>query len=197
MTIRLFSYASETAALLPLLIHDAYTTGDLSRLAAQSAIVSEQLEGSITSGLGNSVLCAEDVPFLRKNGKFVGDDHEEQSSYLGEYYLQMEKLCKYWPAATVSPEFKTPVHSDVPVLLLSGELDPVTPPSNAENVGRTLPNSLQLVAPGQGHGVILRGCIYRIATQFVESGSLAGLDTDCVQILKPAPFFLTYTGPMP
>jgi pimeloyl-ACP methyl ester carboxylesterase len=197
MAIRLLSYASETAALLPLLIHDASTTGDLSRLAAQSTIVTEQLEGSINSGLGNSVLCAEDVPFLRKNGEFVGDALAEKNSYLGEYYLQMEKLCKYWPAASVSPEFKTPVRSDVPVLLLSGEFDPVTPPDNAHHIERTLSNSLNLVAPGQGHGVILRGCICKIATQFIESGTLDGLDIDCVQILQPAPFFLTYTGPTP
>jgi len=197
MMIRLFSYASETAALLPLLIHDAHTTGDLSRLAAQSIIVAQQLEGSVNSGLGNSVACAEDVPFFRNNGEFVGDARAEKHSYLGEYYHQMEKLCEYWPAAEVSPEFKTLVHSDVPVLLLSGELDPVTPPENAEQIGKTLPNSLHLIAPGQGHGIILRGCTYKIAAEFVERGAFDGLATDCVGDLRPAPFFLSYTGPKP
>lgn len=197
MAIRLFSYSSETAALLPLLIHNAHRTGDLSRLAAQSIIVTEQLEGSINSGLGNSVVCAEDVPFYRENGEFAGDTLAEKRSYLGDYYRQLEKLCKYWPAARISPEFKTPVQSDVPALLLSGELDPVTPPDNAAHVSRTLPNSLHLVAPGQGHGVIFRGCIYRIATDFVENGTINGLDTACIQDLKPAPFFLSYTGPRP
>ncbi len=197
MMIRLFSYTAETAALLPLLIHDAHTTGDLGRLAAQSMIVTEQLEGSVNSGLGNTVVCAEDVPFFRRSGEFVGDAQAEQSSYLGEYYHQMEKLCKYWPVDGVSPEFKTPVSSDVPTLLLSGELDPVTPPNNAEHIGRTLSNSLHLVAPGQGHGILLRGCTYKIATEFVDRGALDGLDTGCVGNLGPAPFFLSYTGPKP
>lgn len=197
MMIRLFSYTSETTSLLPLLIHDAYTTGDLSRIAAQSIIVTEQLEGSVNSGLGNSVVCAEDVPFFRDSGEFVGDARAEKHAYLGEYYRQMEKLCKYWPAAEVSPEFKTPVHSNVPALLLSGELDPVTPPSNAEHIGRTLSNSLNLIAPGQGHGVLLRGCAYRVATEFVEHGAVDGLGTDCIRNLKPAPFFLSYSGPNP
>ncbi len=197
MMIRLFSYTSETAALLPLLIHDAYTTGHLNRLAAQAMIVTEQLEGSINAGLSNSVVCAEDVPFFRKNGEFVGDAHAEKRSYLGEYYREMERLCKYWPASSVAPEFKEPVHSNVPVLLLSGELDPVTPPENAEHVGATLPNSLHLIAPGQGHGVILRGCTHKIAADFVERGAPDELDTGCVRDLKPAPFFLSYTGPNP
>jgi hypothetical protein len=83
------------------------------------------------------------------------------------------------------------------VLLLSGELDPVTPPDNAEHVSRGLPNSLHLVAPGQGHGVIFRGCIHKVATDFVERGTVDGLDADCVQDLKPDPFFLSFTGPKP
>lgn len=197
MIIRLFSYTAETAALLPLLIHDAHTTGDFGRLAAQSMIVTEQLEGSVNSGLGNTVVCSEDVPFFRKRGEFVGDAQAEEDAYLGKYYHQMEKLCKYWPAASISPEFKTPISSDVPALLLSGELDPVTPPENGEHIAETLSNSLHLVAPGQGHGVLLRGCTYRLATEFVDRGTLEGLDTGCVGNLRPAPFFLSYTGPKP
>jgi pimeloyl-ACP methyl ester carboxylesterase len=197
LAIRLFSYSSETVALLPLLIHDAYATGNLNRLAAQSMIVTEQLEGSINAGLHNSVVCAEDVPFYRKDGVFVGDAEAEKQSYLGESYKQLEKICKYWPAASVKPEFKTPLRSDVPTLLLSGELDPVTPPSNAEHAAETLPNSLHLIAPGQGHGVLMRGCIYKVATDFIERGTVEGLDAGCVQDLKPSPFFMSFTGPKP
>ncbi len=197
LAIRLFSYSPETAALLPLLIHDAQITGDFSRLAAQSMIVTEQLEGSLNMGLHNSVVCAEDVPFLTKDGRFVGNAQEEKLSYLGEMHLTLEEICKYWPAAKVQPEFKTPVRSDAPVLLLSGELDPVTPPANADRVAATLPHSLRLIAPGQGHGVIMRGCISKVATDFVDRGTVEGLDARCVQDLKAPPFFLSYTGPKP
>jgi pimeloyl-ACP methyl ester carboxylesterase len=197
LAIRLFSYSTETVALLPLLIHDAHATGNLDRLAAQSMIVAEQLEGSINYGLHNSVVCAEDVPFYRKNGKFVGDAEAEKRAYLGETYKQLEEICKYWPAASIAPEFKTPLRSDVPVLLLSGELDPITPPSNAEHAAMTLPNSLNLIAPGQGHGVIMRGCVHKIASDFIERGTVEGLDAGCVQDLKPSPFFMSYTGPKP
>ena len=197
LAIRLFSYGPETAALLPLLIHDAHNTGDLRRLAAQSLIVTEQLMGSINMGVHHSVVCAEDVPFYNQNGKFAGDVESERRSYLGEAYKELDTVCRYWPAAKVSPDFKKLVKSDIPVLLLSGELDPVTPPGNAAHVASVLPNSLNLVAPGQGHGVLMRGCIYKIATEFIESGSVTGLNTGCLQDLKPAPFFLTYTGPKP
>jgi pimeloyl-ACP methyl ester carboxylesterase len=197
LAIRLFSYNPETVALLPMLIHDAYSTGDLRRLAAQSMIVSEQLIGSINMGLHHSVVCAEDVPFFKQNGKFSGDVEAEKRAYLGESYQELERICKYWPAARVSPDFKELVRSDTPVLLLSGELDPVTPPGNAAHVASVLPYSLNLVAPGQGHGVITRGCISKIATDFIQKGTVAGLSTGCLQDLKPEPFFLSNTGPQP
>jgi pimeloyl-ACP methyl ester carboxylesterase len=195
MAIRLLSYSPETAALLPLLIHDAHATGDLSRLAAQAKIVAEQLEGSINMALHHSVVCAEDVPFFRRDGEFAGNARAEKQSYLGEAYKELEKICRHWPAARIPEEFKSPVRSGIPALLLSGELDPVTPPANGAHVSEALPNSLHLVAPGQGHGVLFRGCIYKVATEFVERGTVDGLDAGCVRELKPDPFFLSCTGP--
>jgi pimeloyl-ACP methyl ester carboxylesterase len=195
--IRLFSYSPETAALLPLLIHDAQVTGDFRRLAAQSMIVTEQTLGSMNMNLHNSVVCADDVPFYRREGKFLGDAEAESRAYLGEAYQRLEKICSHWPAAQVPPDFKTSVRSEAPVLLLSGQLDPVTPPANADHVAATLPHSLRIVAPGQGHGMLPRGCIRKIATDFIERGTTAGLDARCVNDLKPSPFFLSYVGPKP
>ncbi len=59
-------------------------------------------------------------------------------------------------------DFHQPVHSDRPVLLLSGEFDPVTPPRYGEQVARTLPNGRHLVLRGQGHNVITAGCAPRL-----------------------------------
>jgi pimeloyl-ACP methyl ester carboxylesterase len=85
----------------------------------------------------------------------------------------------------------------VPALLLSGEADPITPPQYAEEVARQLPNSLHVVAPGMGHGALVRGCISRLAADFIERGTAAGLVTDCVEAIEPPPFFVSPTGPVP
>jgi hypothetical protein len=81
------------------------------------------------------------------------------------------------------------------VLLLSGEADPVTPPSYAEQAAETLENSLHLVLPGQGHNIIFRGCIPTIAADFLEQGSVTGLDTSCAAQIQPMPFFVNPSGP--
>jgi len=106
-------------------------------------------------------------------------------------------MCAIWPQGEVPADFKEPVTADVPVLLLSGEDDPVTPPENALRVAETLPNSVALTAAGQGHNVIFRGCMPRIAYDFIQSASVDGLDTACIEQIQPAPFFLTFSGPQP
>jgi pimeloyl-ACP methyl ester carboxylesterase len=192
--VRLLTYAPETAALLPFLIHTAQSGGDLSLLASQYLIVSDQLTDSISEGMNYSVLCAEDVPF------FSPEEAEQAGSgtYLGDLTVEgLYQVCKTWPKAEVPASFKEPVQSEVPVLLLSGESDPVTPPEYAERAANTLSNNLLLVAPGQGHNVIFRGCIPSIAGDFIENGSVQNLDTACVSQIQPMPFFLSFTGPNP
>jgi pimeloyl-ACP methyl ester carboxylesterase len=192
--IRLFSYTPETSALLPLMIHDASAHREYQLLAATYLIIAGDLEDSITAGMGYSVLCAEDFPFFSLDEAAK----ENAGSYLEDQTaVELSNICQTWPHTQVPPEFKTPVQSDVPVLLLSGEVDPVTPPENGDLASRTLPNSLHLVAPGQGHNVILRGCIPRIAADFIDAGSVQGLDTACVQDIQPLPFFVNFSGPIP
>ncbi len=87
--------------------------------------------------------------------------------------------------------------ANVPTLLLSGELDPVTPPRYGEQVARYLPHSLHLVAPGQGHNVLGRGCIPKILAEFIDTASVAGLDTGCIEQLGPMAFFTGFAGPEP
>ena len=45
--------------------------------------------------------------------------------------------------------------------------------------------------------VIFRGCLPNVAYDFLEAGSLDGLDTSCVQQIAPAPFFVNFNGPQP
>jgi pimeloyl-ACP methyl ester carboxylesterase len=109
----------------------------------------------------------------------------------------MRKQCALWPRGEIPADFRQPVTSNVPVLLLSGEADPVTPPANGERAARTLSNSVHLVAPGQGHMVIYRGCIPKIAAGFIERGSVKGLESDCVKQIQPVPFFVNFSGSQP
>jgi pimeloyl-ACP methyl ester carboxylesterase len=184
------SYSAQTAALIPLLVHIA-AAGDFSHLAAQYLVIQRQMREGLADGLYLSVVCAEDVPF------YPSFPTAPPPSYLPDGSTVLRAECAVWPHAGQPAALRQPLHSDVPVLLLSGSADPVTPPENAARVAQTLGNSLQLVAPGLGHNVVFQGCLPRLTAEFIAQASPTGLDASCVSAIRPDPFFLTFSGPMP
>jgi pimeloyl-ACP methyl ester carboxylesterase len=188
--VHLMSYAPESTALLPLLIHTAHTRHDFQRFAAITLSTEGVLSQSISAGMRMSVACAEDQPFMH--------DKTIPPGYLGDFTVRVfNEVCSVWPRGSIPAGFTDPVRSNAPTLLISGEFDPVTPPENAEQAAQTLPNSLHIVVPGMGHANVHRGCLPRIATDFIESGAATGLDTACVQDIQPMPFFINFNGPQP
>lgn len=191
VAIRFLSYASETQALIPLLVHEAIETGDLSRLASQAIIVMSGLSEMLAKGMELSVMCAEDYPFMDFSRDY-------SDTMMGNLLLDIVKIqCEIWPHQAVSADFHEPVASDAPVLLMSGERDPVTPPRYATQVAATYPNSLNLVARGQAHSVMKNVCLRDITTEFIEKGSVTDIDTSCVDRIRPSPFFVSLLGPKP
>ncbi|MCJ7558545.1 MAG: alpha/beta hydrolase [Gammaproteobacteria bacterium] len=192
--IRLLSYRPETIALIPLTINEA-DKGNYGPLAAQSLLSVSSLNDMLALGMHNAVMCTEDIPFVDLE---TVDMLALESTYLGSDQLNgLRKICEIWPQGLADPDIKEPVISNVPVLLLSGEADPVTPPVYADRVAATLQNSRHLVGPGQGHGMISVGCVSRLVADFTRDGSLDQLDGECVQQMGPTPFFLDFNGPTP
>lgn len=176
----LYRRAGEVPALL-----DGAAEGDWQPLAdyylQRSGWVSDE-EGE--AGMHFSVLCAEDISRVEKEAIA----RQTAGTFLGDYLIGgYARVCEVWPHARLDPSFWEPVTSDVPALLLSGTRDPVTPPSGAEAVASHLPNSLHLVVPGAGHGVG-GPCIREIQLRFVESGSVEGIDTSCLEARPPTEF---------
>ena len=184
-------YSADLAALLPLLVHTAAATGDFGPLVVQGLAVSAGAQ--ITPGLLYTVTCAEDAPLI--------DLDEAAALQAGTVFAlradDFVEICSAWPRSEIAPDFRDLPVIEAPALLLSGEADPVTPPRYAEQAAARLPNSLHLVAPHYGHGVIGVGCLPRIAARFIQSGAVDGLETDCLESVPPPPFFVRFAGPEP
>jgi pimeloyl-ACP methyl ester carboxylesterase len=191
VAIRFLSYSSESQAVLPLLIHEALSTGNLARLTTQAILVMSGLNEMLARGMELSVMCSEDYPFMNLQA-----DHSE--TIIGNIFLEAVAVqCESWPRGIVPEDFHEPVISDVPALLMSGQRDPVTPPQYAARVAETFSNSLNLVARGQSHSVLRNSCLKDVATEFIEKGSIENLDVECVDHIKPSPFFTSLLGPDP
>ena len=192
ISVRLMPYATETVSLLPLLIQQAYV-GDYGLLAAYSQIASESLQETLAIGMHNSVMCSEDEPFL---------DYENLTSAAHTYFGDeaadlMKTTCAIWPQGLIDDDFQEPFASDKPILVLSGETDPITPPSNGERAANMFSNSRHIIVPAHGHGVVARGCMPFLVQEFLQSGDLESLNTQCIERERATPFFTSSSGPKP
>jgi pimeloyl-ACP methyl ester carboxylesterase len=151
-------------------------------------------EPNMSIGMQLSVICAEDAP------KNTPEDlqKESESTLFGKYVMSIQQqACTFWPRGKVDESFYEPVKSAIPTLVLSGEDDPVTPPSWGEQAAASLSNSKHVIMPGTGHTAGGTGCGQRIMREFIEKGSAAALDTSCVDKVKRPAFFLSPAGPDP
>ena len=185
--VRLYTYLPQLAAMLPYSLAEA-AAGRPQVLMAQGRMMESLLGEQIAEGMQLSVTCSEDADRTRV-------DPQDAATLLGTEFVEaLLAQCAVWPRGVRPEDFTQPVRSDRPVLLLSGELDPVTPPRYGAMVARTLPNGRSLVARGQGHNVMGVGCVPRLIERFVDSGSAAALDASCLERLAPPPPFLGAYG---
>lgn len=193
--IRLLAYNANTIAIMPLLIHEA-SNGNFVPLAAQFQMIAASMAEALAMGMHNAVMCSEDVPFYDHD---TIDVDALKASYIGIMQLDaIEAMCSVWPAGPVDPGLREPLATDLPVLLLSGEVDPITPPEYAELAMIDLGQAQHLTGILQGHGQAGIGCTPRLIGQFVESpGRLSDDDVSCLHRSFVMPFFLDFSGPAP
>ena len=189
--IRQLLYSPLSATLLPPLVEAAYR-GDYRKLAAQAQVVVAAVQ-ELAIGLNYAVLCAEDEPFWSDV-----DLAAQAATYLGSTFIEAAQgVCSGWPRGVMDDDLKQAVASDVPVLLLSGELDPITPPRYATLAAERLGNALALVGAGQGHGMLAVACVQRLMADFVDSADTQALDSSCLERVRPFPLFSSPMGPGP
>jgi pimeloyl-ACP methyl ester carboxylesterase len=133
-----------------------------------------------------SIMCNEPWVGLASQGPW----HTDFDGLLTATLAQVRTVCTYIPRHAEPSSAWTRPRSSKPVLVLAGADDPQDPITNLPGLEQALPNSRVLIAPGQGHGVGQTGCLGRIVTEFVARGTAAGLDSRCVQKIRPPDFVL-------
>ena len=123
----------------------------------------------MNAALHYSVTCAEDVPRIDRATRRAGARGPAQPRASPS---ASSPCATSGRAAAMPADFATPVISDVPVLLLSGGLDPVTPPAYGAEVREALSHSRHVVAPGYGHIVSPHACAPRLVAAFVDTRRL-------------------------
>lgn len=178
-------YSPTTAARAPAMV-SALTRGDYTSLAP-IVLQTRTLPGTeLSAGFFLSVTCTEDVPFIR------AEDVEQRAAgtFGGPYRMQQQRrACDVWARGREPRRRGPPVRSEVPVLMFSGDQDPVTPPAGAEEVRKHLPNARHIVVTNNGHAFgSLQGCGERLMAAFIDAKSAAALDVSCASTIPAVPF---------
>ena len=181
---RMFAYAPQIAGLLPLELNEA-AQGRYEPLMALSKLLENSIGDQITYGMQLSVICTEDAAELKADSADVG-------SLLGiDMLATLQAQCAVWPHGPRPADFRQPLTGKLPVLILSGEFDPVTPPRYGDEVLKHLPSGRHLVVRGQGHNVLPVGCVPKLFARFVDTGDARKLDVAC---LDKVPYAVPFTG---
>lgn len=189
--IRYMLYQALSASRIPLFIHAAWQ-GNFVPLANAALFYRQNLVATGSNGMYLTVTCAEDLPLI-KPGE---GERNGPNTFLGDYRLRQQRAaCALWPRGKIPADYAAPTDSDVPVLILTGQWDPVTPPTYGDVAAKHLSHSLHVIVPHGGHGFGgLNGidCIDNLITSFVEKGSTVELDTSCVGAIKRQGFMLKF-----
>jgi len=181
--LRVYTYSLPRQRDVPRLIHRA-ASGDLLPFAEAAAQSNRGLRGALRFGNLLSITCTEDLSRI-----LPGEiERESKDTYLGDSRVREQlAACEDWPRGPLEPTYGDPVVSAVPVFLLSGTQDPVTPPSFGAETAKTLSRSVHVVAPGTH--VPAGPCIDSMEKAFLEKADPRAVDQRCVKkmTLPPLP----------
>lgn len=188
--LRLFLYSPFYQSLIPWVVSAA----EAGNFGPFVALYGEGLTSSVDTmalGLTLSVVCAEDVSRLDPQAA----EAAAASTFLGTAELhEWQRWCEEWPAGRLSSDLPTAAPSSAPALILSGALDPVTPPRWGEVMARHFRSPALVVVPGAAHNTSFSGCVPELIAHFLDHGSLAGFDLGCVAQVQRPPFVLGLGG---
>jgi pimeloyl-ACP methyl ester carboxylesterase len=140
-------------------------------------------------GLYLSITCSESLAMMDLDEAITASD----ATRFGAYRLRRQSdACRQWPEAAPDRRLLEVAKSEVPVLFISGALDPVTPPDWAAETATRFPASRHVIVAQGGH--MLEGmsgidtCLDRVVPEFVAKATAASIDMACFDRMEAGPF---------
>jgi pimeloyl-ACP methyl ester carboxylesterase len=188
-TVHSILYSPADSRRLPFLIHSAARGRWEPFVARRNVAADLSADGAIALVLHLAVICAEDFP--RLTPALRADD---ASALTAPMLARLPALCR---AINVAPvPFTAPSTIAAPVLMLSGALDPVTPPRRAEAAAKYMAHAQHLVVANAGHGISQLGCTPRLLREFLDDPG-APVKAACLKDIPVPGFQLGSSGPQP
>ncbi|MES2017354.1 MAG: alpha/beta hydrolase [Pseudomonadota bacterium] len=188
-TVHNILYNALDARRLPYLVHSAYNGQWEPFVARRNAASDFSGDGPVSQLLHLAVVCAEDMPRLTPQLRAA-----DVAPLTAPMLARMGTLCAQMRVPGAS--YQAPSAIAAPVLMLSGQLDPVTPPHRAEAAGQYMRQVQHVTVAWAGHGVSQLGCAPRLLREFLDKPA-AKVDAACLGEIPAPTFQLGSAGPQP
>jgi len=179
-------YAPQVAAALPSAIGQA-ARGRFDALAGLAQVVGGRRGLRLATGMHFAVVCAEDFARLNQAVDRPGADFGDDFAAL------YRDVCASWPRGEVPAAFYNLTPATAATLVLSGGLDPATPPRHGARAAQALgAKARHVVVPNAGHGVMALGCMRDVVYRFVDAASddeALQVDVACATAIPRPPMF--------
>ena len=180
-------YAPTLTAALPYAVQQA-ALGRFEALLGLGTMLGGRGPNRLAEGMHFSVVCAEDLP---RPGDALPSPGPDFGDTFAELYQQ---ACAYWPRGVVPAAFYSVPNSHAPVLVLSGGLDPVTPPRHGQRVAQALgATARHVVVAHAGHGVMNLVCMRDVLFRFIDApddAAAQAVDAGCAASMPRPPAFV-------
>ena len=185
-------FEPDRAHSIPMVVHHA-AAGDFGPFL-QLDVATAPPRRPYYNGVHLSIVCPEETQHIA-NGE-VEEMHRD-TFVPADRAWDYIKACELWQVPTLPAETLEPVRVDVPTLIISGSMDPVTPPSWGEEVARFLPLSRHVVIRHLSHesaGLKNAECLDQLFAQFIAQTDAHALDISCTEHIGPPAFVLKPAG---
>lgn len=192
--------------LLFMLLYDSFETSKVPQIIGRvsegdASAVQQPLQRvlgfsqSVFEGMGTSVQCVDeglntDLGAIQETNSFLDPVFQDLANGEAE---EFQALCQMWGVQPVEPIQNRALETELPILILAGEQDPITPASWGGLLHDSIPTSYYYDFPGLSHGVFATSsgqahpCVEEIILDFLNDSSQPP-DGICVSTMTPLPF---------
>jgi hypothetical protein len=97
-----------------------------------------------------------------------------------------QKICASLPKPDPSLIYPPGRFAPLSALMLNSLLDPIFPPANMDPILKEFTLSRVITEPTEGHDTSASECRWDIVAQYIEQGSVYGIEVSCLQKMKPS-----------
>ena len=185
--LRSVMYGADGTTILPYVVDQA-SNGNLQPMFAP---MFSGADAGMYIGATLSMLCGDEISRVTpEQAKAAGEGSFARDSHYGIW----SRMCTKWDYKVPAWDYKAPVNTDIPTLVLSGNLDPITPPEFGDHYMKGISNGRHIVVNGTGHNTSFTACMPNIISEFVTTLDASALDTSCLDHLKRMPIIVGANG---